>query len=271
MNFDLVKGSITPAEDEHSVRTYFCTYYKSWLLGLEARGYLGITNKRVIFHATGSSNVGKSVIQSEVPIADISGISSFKGFYFSIGHLFAALFASAAVGGIVGGLLTLLGLVADTDTFNVIGWIFALVSLLASFLISKNSIFRTILAGAATVIFSLLGSGSLINSFDIFNGPSYSGTWIFALAVAAGIIMLVFLVMYAKRPTFSLAICSKGGSSTPISISGASGIGIFNASAGKALNAEPADEAEPMLKELGAIIMDIQTLGDIGIAKWKNL
>jgi hypothetical protein len=68
-----------------------------------------------------------------------------------------------------------------------------------------------------------------------------------------------------------LAICSKGGSSTPISISGASGIGIFNASAGKALNAEPADEAEPMLKELGAIIMDIQTLGDIGIAKWKNL
>lgn len=271
MNFDLVKGSIAAAEDEQSVRTYFCTYYKSWLLGLEAKGFLGITNKRVIFQANGSSNVGKSVIQSEVPIADISGISSYKGFYFSIGHLLAALFISSIVGGIFGGLLSLLGLVADSDTFNIIGWIFAILGIIASFLIAKASILRSVLASVSAVIFSVLGGGSIIRNFNIFTGPSYSDSWIFIFAVAAGILFLFFLIQYAKRPTFSLAICSKGGSSTPISISGASGLGIFNISAGKALNAEPADEADPLLKELGAIILDIQTLGDFGIAKWKNL
>lgn len=271
MNFDLVKGSIAPSEDEHSVRTYFCTHYKSWLLSLEAKGFLGITNKRVIFQATGSSNVGKSVIQSEVPIADVSGISSYKGYYFSFGHLLGALFVSAAAGGLISSLLTLLGFSSDNTTFNVFSWIIAIVTICASFLISKKTIFRPILAGIATAVLSILGSGSIIRNLNPFSGQSSSGGWIFILAVASSIVFFVFLVIYAKRPTFSLSICSKGGSSTPISISGVSGIGIFSSSAGKALNAEPADEAESMLKELGAIIMDIQTLGDIGISKWKNL
>jgi hypothetical protein len=44
----------------------------------------------------------------------------------------------------------------------------------------------------------------------------------------------------------------------------------LNISAGKSLNAEPAEDAEEMLKELGALILDIQMLGDYGIDKWKK-
>ncbi len=35
-------------------------------------------------------------------------------------------------------------------------------------------------------------------------------------------------------------------------------------------NALPGRDAEKMLHEIGALITDIQTLGDYGIAKWKQ-
>ena len=92
----------------------------------------------------------------------------------------------------------------------------------------------------------------------------------FLLAFGMFIYTLFCMLWYARRPTFSLAISSKGGSDTPISISGASGMGLFNVSAGKALTAEPAEDAELMLEQLGAVILDIQMLGDMGINKWKT-
>ena len=66
--------SLVPAEEEQTVKTYHCTSFKSRLLGLSAEGYLEVTNKRVIFQATG----GDSLIHSEVPIEEVSGISIFK-------------------------------------------------------------------------------------------------------------------------------------------------------------------------------------------------
>jgi len=106
MNIDLIKDNVTPAEGEHSVRTYYCTYYQSKLLGLEAKGFLGVTNKRVIFQANGTSNAGNSVIQSELPISDVSGISSYKGTYFSLGHLLGAFLLTAIASGIVTSIVT---------------------------------------------------------------------------------------------------------------------------------------------------------------------
>src|SRR3990172_2313040 len=147
-NKDLLKDKITPAEGEVSVRTYYCTYYLSRLLGLEAWGYLGITNKRVIFQALGTSNAGSSVIQSELPIADVSGISSYKGTFFSFGHL-ATAFAAAWIAAITVFMLTaLFGTIVITlivrysqsielssnsyVVLQVIGWILGIGGALAS-------------------------------------------------------------------------------------------------------------------------------------------
>ena len=75
---DLLAGNVTPAEGESTVRTYQCTYYREKSLGLKSGGFLGITNKRVIFQASGNTPSGRTLIQSEVPIADVSGINSFS-------------------------------------------------------------------------------------------------------------------------------------------------------------------------------------------------
>jgi hypothetical protein len=263
---DLIQTNVTPADGEQSVRTYCCTYYKSKLLGIKTNGYLGVTNKRVIFQALGSSVSGKSVIQSEVPVADVSGISSFKGIYFSLMSLLGAFFATAIFVSLTVGLITTIRMAVDSyNAFKVIAWIVAIAALIGSFFLPVKSIWRPILAGVSAGAFF-----SLNVSLFFYIGFGRSPDFTIFLAAIALIYALLCVYWYSRRSTFSLSINSKGGSSTPISISSASGLGLFTVSAGKSLNAEPAEDAESMLKELGALILDIQMLGDYGISKWTQ-
>jgi hypothetical protein len=268
---DLIQNNITPAEGEQSVRTYCCTYYKSKLLGFETEGYLGVTNKRVIFQATGSLASNKNVIQSEVPIADISGISSFKGIYFSIPRLLGAAILTIIIGGLLTSLIGGLAiLISNYTAFQVIGWLLAIFALVGSLFVPIKSIWRSVLAGVSMAAFLALGGASFIGNFSLFGGRSSAVGWQLVLAGLVAIYGLICAYWYARRPTFSLEINSKGGSSTPITISSASGFNLFNITVGKSLNAEPAKDAEEMLNELGAVILDIQMLGDYGISKWKT-
>lgn len=267
----MLKDSVTPAEGEASVRAYHCTYYKSRLLGLSASGYLEVTNKRVIFQALGKSSAGTSVIHSEVPVADVSGISSYKGTYFSFGHLVTAFVVSFIAFSLVPVITTLIVQMAqDYDMLIYAGWGIALLG--GSFFVPNQSIWRCALVSASASALGVVGGGSLFSSFlggGFGFGRSGSG-WPILLGFVMAIYALVCFFWYARRPTFSLSVNSKGGSSTPINISGATGIGIFDVAAGKALIAEPAEEAEKLLKELGAVVLDVQTLGDLGISKWKS-
>jgi len=266
---DLIQNNITPADGEQSVRTYCCTYYKSKMLGIETNGYLGVTNKRVIFQALSTSNAGNSVIQSEVPVADVSGISSYKGIYFSILHLLGALLLTSVFASITSALLGLIAFTIESFTaFQVIGWLVAIGALVGTFLVPVKSIWRPVLAGVSMASFIVLGGGNI--GFSFFGGIDVSGSWQFILAALVLIYVLVCAFWYARRPTFSLEVNSKGGASTPINIASSTGIGLLSISAEKSLNAEPAQDADIMLKELGALILDIQMLGDYGITKWTR-
>jgi hypothetical protein len=181
---DLIQHNVTPAEGEQSVRTYCCTRYKSSFLGIQTEGYLGVTNKRVIYQATGSSTGGRSVIQSEVPIADVSGLTSFKGIYFSILHLLGVLILTSVI---VPLLTTAIGLMAieleSYAAFQVITWLLVIAGLGGSFLVPVKSIWRPVLAGLAVAGLAALGGGSLLNNFSLFGGGRRSGGWEFILAI----------------------------------------------------------------------------------------
>lgn len=269
MTKSLLKKSVTPAEGEISVRTYHCTYYRSQLFGLSASGYLEITNKRVIFQASGESSLGASIIHSEVPVADVSGISSYKGIYVSFGRLIAAFVVSLILSSLVPVITTLVAQIArDYDALVYSGWAIALLGFGGSFFVSKQSIWRSVLASASASALRVVGGGSQL--FGVALGFGRSTDWIILLSIPVAIYALVCFFWYAQRPAFSLSVSSKGGSSTPINISGVTGIGIFDAAAGKALTAEPAAEADRLLKELGAVVLDVQTLGDLGVSKWQS-
>ena len=299
--FILLGEHLSPAENEAMVKTYHCTSFKSGLLSMKAEGFLAVTNKRVIFHAFGSSFAGNSVLQSEVPIEDVSGISIYKGTYFSFWNLIGAFIFSNIVGSIFFALVTgFLYIVVISMTqgsinfdtqkivddiqnlktiFQIAIWIFALCFLAFSFMISKEKIFRSAFATLSTMCFGLLGTvGALVGQFQYLSMYFLAGEqsksiggWEYFLAIICGIYALVCFFWYSRRPTMSISIGSKGGSSTPIAISGVSSFGIFNTTASKALSAEPAEDAEQLVKELGAMLLDIQTLGDFGSTKWHSV
>ncbi len=265
-NKDLLAGSVTPAEGESTVRTYHCTYYREKSLGLKEGGFLGITNKRVIFQAAGETKAGRSVIQSEVPIADVSGINSFKGNYFNIFAFLGALILAAMAITLVPLILTGISYALESYTFfKVLSWLIALGGLIGSFFVSIKTIWRTFLVGVSAGALLALAGGGILDTFIGFGGGG-GDIWIQLLILITLIYLLVCAAWYARKPTFSLDISSSGGSSTPIHI--ASVGGFMNMST--IPNALPGEDSEKMLHEIGALITDIQTLGDYGIAKWKN-
>jgi len=318
MNFKLLVDHLSPAENETQVKAYHCTSFKSGILNMKAEGYLAVTNKRVVFHAFGSSFAGKSILQSEIPIEDVSGISIYKGTYFSFWHLVGAFFASNAIAGmiaavVVGLFAILLQLLTNniggsdlSNIFNnlqslqgnadkiilllkttmfiakVVIFVVGLLLLLASTIIAKQNIWRSIIASLATMSFGLLGSFNVITGFindfgaNIANGmgnvsqSNILSGWPYLVAFISGIYALICYFWYSRRPTMSLSVGSKGGSSTPIAISGISNFGIYTTAASRALSAEPAEDAENLVKEIGAIVLDIQTMGDFGSKKWQS-
>jgi len=266
---DLLAGSVVPAEGELTIRTYHCTYYRNKELGLKSGGFLGITNKRVIFLAEGETRSGKSVIQSEVPIADVSGINSYKGTCFNILSMLGVLMLSWLTMALVPAILTTLSYTLESYAFfQVVGWILVLGGIVSSFLLSVKSLWRTVLVGVSAGALLSLAGLSALNLLSMVTGNGRGNLWIFLLVIGALIYLFMCAAWYARQPTFSLEINSSGGSSTPIHI--ASGGGFLNMAPASAPNALPGRDAETMLKEIGALITDIQTLGDYGIAKWKQ-
>jgi len=66
---------VTLSENEVKVKTYHCTTLKR----PRGEGYLTVTNKRVVFHAYGTSAQGQSKLVSEVPIETVSAIRTYYG------------------------------------------------------------------------------------------------------------------------------------------------------------------------------------------------
>lgn len=282
MGYKLLEQHLTPAERESAVKSYHCTSLASRLLGLKAEGYLTVTNKRVVFHAFGSSYGGESVLQSEMPVEDVSGISFYKGTYFSVFHLLTALFL-AWIGSSIIGVLTIAILGAITassirrgtlepTTIQIIIGILGILSGVASFSYAKDSLLRPVLSATAGTFFLILSGASFLtdalSAFGPLTGRASASSIGMSLAFLAGIVTLLNIFWYSRRPTMSLAIGSKGGATTPIQISGFRGFGFHNTAALKALTAEPAEQAESLIEELGALILDVQTIGDLGIQKW---
>ncbi len=277
-NPDLVQFGITPADGEKTAKTYLCTYYRSRLLGLKAYGNLAVTNKRVVFHALSSGSTGRSIIQSEIPIENVSGLRSYKGNHFSLSVMLGVVLFSAVLGSLAVALISLIK--SDNNDLGIaLGWISGFAAFFCSFIIANTKIWRPVLVFVSSAIIGSMGAGGLISSITSLFNPMAAifgyrqqpdiGTILIAI-VSLGILVYGFVIasQYARRPEFSLEISSTGGGNVPISITG--GGGFLSSAVSRALNAEPAKDTEQMLSELGALVLDIQKLGDFGVEKWRG-
>lgn len=185
------------AEGEFVVRSYVAAELKR----PSGKGYLTVTNKRIMFHG----RTQKSMIRKEVALDSVSGMESFVGTNYNYYLL------------VLGGLLCLIGL-------------YVLVSVIGN---SRH-------AGLEVVPGVIL--------------PLFVG----GMCILAGIVQ-----------SCTVRIFSSAAIGTPIEF-GRGAASLNGNRAALLLVCVATKDTMRMTKELGALVMDLQTYGDKAIEKWKN-
>jgi hypothetical protein len=114
------------------------------------------------------------------------------------------------------------------------------------------------------IILGVLTSLMFLGSLNLINSDSA-----LALIPLVFLAAAILLFVYARRPCYNLSIFSTGANGTPINI-GNGTLGTMAAGQGAVFTvaANPTSETETMMDELGALILDLKTMGDHAIAKW---
>ena len=86
---------------------------------------------------------------------------------------------------------------------------------------------------------------------------------------AIGLMIGIILLCTCYRKTFVLKVYSSQANSSPIDIGARPG-GIAGCAAMFSIIAYPTEQTEQMMLELGAMISDLQNLGDHGVALWMR-
>lgn len=271
---------------ERIVRTYKCISLKRWFVPPTV-GYLTVTNKRVVFHSSGRSITGKSLLLSEMPLEDVAGIRVYEGL--SINWLLFLIVTGMAY------WLTQ-GIVALLPSFLISYWFALLLMLPAAFiwLMRTNILSRAFKDQILDIVGSIVDRGAetppdLESYYTFARIPFYLGLailgWRLAFSSELGLgasfaPFLILLAIYAyifmdlvgRRSSFTIQIGSKTAKDTGIFIPGDS----FNFLPGRettalqGLGARPAEDAGRVIRELGALVMDMQQLGDHAIQKWSD-
>lgn len=267
------------SEGEEIIKNYECTGIRKLFFG-SSKGYITLTNKRILYHATGKSIKGRSLVLSEMPINDVSGIGVYMGtsinwialIAFTLGLYIIAPF-----------ILTLLPGFFTHVAFGLL----SLIPYLLMWLWEKNFLSDEVKDMAIDNLKKITTEEHLEGiSFKlldkIFSIAFVYGIFIVAMRMFSGnlkilrVIVFVFIYFKISGPikVFSLQIHSKSAKGTGIFLPGVQKLQIFNfktndTTALDTLAGAPAVDSEPLIRELGAIITDLKEMGDLAISKWQ--
>jgi tetratricopeptide (TPR) repeat protein len=286
MSFKLIDNHLTPAEGEIVVRSYHCTTLSPVFafIGLKTNGYLTVTNKRVVYFAEGSSlfgATGNSKYYDEVPLADIANLSLRKGTRFSFLRLLAGLLFGQIPAAIVMVLLSWLMLMLEGAAggsnpyllrFGVFLQLAAAIMLVfRSLSVPRESIVRLMLAAGGAALVLSVPAFALAHGRGLPLLPSAYQTVLSILSIPTICYWLWCLYWFIRREYFIMFIRSKTNWPPAIGIVGVSWWRHINVTAGLACWMAPAIDTDALFKELGAMVTDMQTLGDMGIQKWQKI
>lgn len=74
---------------------------------------------------------------------------------------------------------------------------------------------------------------------------------------------------FSYRKIFALQIFSSGASGAPIAVGEGMANNPFSSKGTASVIAKPSTDTDKMMLEIGALVSDLQTMGDLAIAKWK--
>lgn len=265
-NLKIVPEVVVPNEGEIPVKQYNIATLRSRILQKYSEGRMQITNKRLIFRASGPSISGRMVIHHEFTVNEIAGIEIKKSNRLSGLSLIVALLLSVAIGIMAEDVFTVF-VENSTVVASIIGYISALALLVPFFLVKGKFWLKLLGTAAATGIMSALSTFSLkglILGETLLNLHNI-------LYLGFTVIWLFNMILVSFVP--DLKICIKTNSAgDAIQIRRKQwGFGRKQTEEYTGFSEVlPWIDTEKAAKELGAIIDDIQTVGDLAIDKWKE-
>ncbi len=254
----IIPDIVRPNEGEVPIRQYQIATLRNKVAGVtyaKATGRIQVTNKS---------------LQHEFLIDEIGGIEARREHIFNKGDMFLSLIA-AIIGTLI--MTRIVGNSIERDinfrglgtTCYFLALFFGTVGIVPFFAIKKHWLLKAFLAGVS-------GGAFLV--------PALAGANLFfaALAIFAYIIVFLAGLLYSIRPNLVLSVKLKGAASPAVDIRRTStGIGGILQRAGGTDSDDhtgfkeiyPEKDAERAIREIGAVINDIQKMGDYAVSKWE--
>jgi len=284
----LVPEHVSALSDEVPVKQYHIAQCRNLLRFNRAAGYLAVTSKRVIFKAERKSS--KTTIQREHNIEGIAGIEAVSNCRLSAVRVFIGLItlvavAALAAAGVIwfthGGLradayvgyfmagpsLTMVlpwaieglreGWPHDIGSISLgVGLVAGFGGVALFFLLRGKAWFKLIFLGI-----SVGGFGASALTYNLYA---------FVLMVLSMLLAAFGVVLFAWVPDLVISLVSKEGRVIRM-VYGRRLVDVFYGAAGAGYAEVAATmETERAIRELGAVIGDIQAMGADGVEKWSE-
>lgn len=259
----IVPDNISPDEGEVPIKQYNIATLKNKFLGItisKAKGRLQVTNKRVVFRAAGTCLRGRTTIQQEFSIDEIAGMDVRREYAFTFWDVIIGLFIWFFGGGLSSGISMAMRNSNGFATF--LCFVLGVAALVPFFVLKDRFEIKLFATGVSCGFFAAR------TVLARFGGDSNMFFYFFLLI--AVIISLVALAFFSVKPNLVLTVKTKS-SAEAIDIQRKKTT-LFSSSKEEHTGYSeviPAENAEAAIKELCAIVSDIQKLGDFGMEKWK--
>ena len=253
----IVPENIEQNEGETPVRQYDIALLRTPWKRMSAEGRIQVTNKRMIFRATGRSNMGRTTLHHEFNLAEIAGVEVRRDWRFALlDFLFMAAICFFAFS-----ILSITGLIYRESKIagTISAFVFGFAGLLPFFLMKKRLFVKAVTCGA---------SAGAFYGYGVTVAIPYIGF----LMIIPLVLCIIVLITLSFKPNLVIMIKTKGAAGA-IEICRNKG-SLFGKSSTKDeytgySDVMPWKDTDIAIKELGAIINDIQTMGDLGIEKWR--
>lgn len=288
----IVPDCISASEGEVPVKQYTVAKLRSRILGIPYRTALGslqVTNKRVIFRAPGKCIAGRTTLQQDFAIDEIAGIEARREYAFNFWDFLLAIFVHLLGGLIAGIIINLIGNGFYSRSDDAIWFVFMSAAIgigcyFAFFRMFKKWLLKVLCLGAG--LSALVSMGIILERcgvreyYDWYSGSYYSegsefysiwSVFCYIAAVAVWVLLIVSIFIYCIRPNLVLSIKTKSAIDAIVIKRQAVKINqLVGGDHTGYTEILPEKDAESSIRELSAIIGDIQKLGDFGIEKWKE-
>lgn len=245
----IIPDSIATDEGEILVKQYDnVAILQTKIKVTRAKGRMQVTNKRIVFRANGFSPAGKITYQQEFALDKLDGVELRKDYRFRfLDLLFIDMLCSAVLAAmrVIGGELP-----------SAVAILLGVICCVPFFIRKKHWMMKALFLGASL--------GLIVSSVKV-EDPSEIISVLFAVV---SILQFIAAFLYSFKP--NLVMEFKTGGAHGVQVRHKDSLFSFKHEEYSGFaEVLPDKDTDLAIKEIGAIINDIKTLGDLGVEKWR--